>query len=286
MSDKYGGREAVSQFRGTDDITGVLKDSLDDLEQDETPEIDIPERNSLWNQKLRVERIGDVNINGTWLHPIYAKIVNMLVKGRSPIIIIVGKEGSGKSMAGLMLAHNLHKCGVLRGTFNPEEQTVYDVISFLLLYRNTTRTAVMMDESNETLNSNDYNSDLNKAVAGTLRTQRKRENVNIFIGPEFKELDPRIRNKVDVLINMSGHPQERRGKVTRYEYKHDKRGNRGLDYKYTDYPTYKVEKVPDELKAAYDQVDNTFKGAYLDQMLVDAIKEQLERLEAKSTARI
>ena len=205
-----------------------------------------------------------------------------MAQNESPIIIIVGKEGKGKSMTALVLAHYLHdKLNLLRGSFDPEKQTVYRVIEFLLAERDSTRTALMFDEANETLNSSNFNSMMNKAVRGALRTQRKRENVHIFVCPEYKKLDKGVRQKVDILIDMRG---KQFAKVRSYSMKHGKRGNRGLDYNYTDYPNWAVPNVPESLQKTYDEIDNKFKGSYLDDLLLNVLNEKMEELEKEKTA--
>jgi len=274
---------SLEQIRqGENALQGIQK-LIQDV-QEEKNHIDIPDRSDLKTDKIYLpdNPDGNVNVNGHWVHPMYARINNMMAQNESPIIIIVGKEGKGKSMTALVLAHYLHdKLNLLRGSFDPEQQTVYRVIEFLLAERDTTRTALMFDEANETLNSSNFNSMMNKAVRGALRTQRKRENVHIFVCPEYKKLDKGIRQKVDILIDMRA---KQYAKVKSYQMKHGKRGNRGLDYNYTNYPDWAVPDVPESLQKTYDEIDNQFKGSYLDDLLINVLNERLEELEEENTA--
>ena len=267
---------AENELEGYERVLEIIDKTDDDIKT--------PDTSGLFNERVNVNYenvLNDVKVNGVWVHPFFVKLVNMLHNGESPIIIVVGKEGRGKSMTGLKIAQILHKIGCLTGSFNPSRQVVYEVIPFLLLYGDSTRSAVMFDEANETLNVADYHDDFNKAVAGVLRTQRKRENVNIFVCPEYKQLDKRVRSKVDVLINMKG---KQYASITTYEYKHDKRGNRGLDYKWQDYPDWSVPDVPKQLMNEYEQIDDAFKGYYHNKLLAKAIRERLTEIENKSTA--
>lgn len=275
----------LSDLRTGDNQLDKIREVITEL-QEEEKEIDIPSRNSLNTDKvfLKDEPDGNVNINGEWVHPLYAKINNMMAENESPIIIIVGKEGKGKSMTALVLCHYLHnKLNLLRGNFNPENQTVYQPLEFLFTEREATRKAIMFEEANETLNSNDWRTLMNKAVRGALRTQRKRENCHVFVCPEYKQLDKGIRQKVDVLIEMKS---KQYAKVRTYQMKHGKRGNRGLDYNYTRYPDWKVPKVPENLQNKYEAIDNAFKGQYLDSLLLDVLQEKMEKLEEEKTARL
>lgn len=277
--------DRLSNLRQSDNPLQEMNQLIKEV-QEQQDEIDIPEREALNTEKVYLpdNPDGNVNINGHWVHPLYARLNNMLAENESPVIIIVGKEGKGKSMTALVLAHYLHeKLNLLRGKFKPSQQTVYRVIEFLLFEREATRKAVMFDEANETLNSSDYNTTMNSAVRGTLRTQRKRENVHIFVCPEYKRLDSGIREKVDILIDMKS---KQYAKVRSYRMKHAKRGNRGLDYKYTEYPDWKVPDVSEDLQETYDEIDNEFKGSYLDGLLLDVLQERMEELEDSMTAEL
>ncbi len=277
------GTDVIETIRQGDQPVRSIQRMIVEL-QEEKKHIDIPDRSELNTDKIYLpdEPEGNVAVQGEWVHPLYARINNMMAENESPIIIIVGKEGKGKSMTALVLSHYLHdKLNLLRGNFNPANQTIYTTIDFLLAERESTRTALMFDEANETLNSSDYNTTMNSAVAGALRTQRKRENVHIFVCPEYKQLDSRIREKVDILIDMRS---KQYAKVRSYRLKHGKRGNRGLDYNYTRYPDWVVPDVPENLKETYEEIDNEFKGSYLDELLIDVLNERMEELEQKTTA--
>jgi len=255
---------------------------INDL-QDEEKAIDIPERNELMTEDIKVDSPDQTTeIGSLQCHPFFVFLTNMINAGLTPVIVIVGKEGLGKSMAGNAVADTLHKTGVLRGEFEPESQVVYDPLEFGLLLRNSTRTAIFFEEAGETVNKNDYNTKLNQMVAGAIRTQRKRENPYIFVTPDFDELDPRIKKKTDLQIEMT---DDQKASITIYERKHGRRGGGSLDYFFdNNLPNWAVPKIPDELKERYDKIDNQFKGSYLDDLILDALKEKQENIQEDNTA--
>lgn len=254
--------------------------------QDQDKDIDIPNTSELFTDKKYLDNDpdGNVAINGNWVHPIYAKIVNMVNSGLSPIICIVGKEGLGKSMTALRMAYELSDNINLTRPLDIENQLVYQPLEFLFLERESTRTVQIFEEANETLNPSDYHSIMNKAVAGSIRTQRKRQNIKIFVAPELQKIDPRIRDKADIVIGMT---KERFAEITTYTKRHDKKDSRGLDYYYNNgYPDWRIPKVPEDLKKVYDEIDNSYKGEYLDQLIIEVLLERKEKLEDKTTAEI
>lgn len=281
----------------SDVIQKIRSGSLDnDLEyfqklisdvKSEQKDIDIPNKSELFTQKITVndDPEGNLNVNGNWVHPIYAKISNMLNSGLSPIICVVGKEGLGKSMTGLQLAYTLSdKIQVLRNPLNIQNQVVYRPLEFLFLERESTRTAQLFEEANETLNPNDYHSIFNRAVAGSIRTQRKRENCKIFIAPELQKIDPRIREKADIVIELKN---EQYAEITTYKKRHAKRSSRGMDYYFNNgYPDWRIPDVPDDLKNEYDEIDNEYKGDYLDELILKVLEERIDQVSDQNLGSI
>lgn len=277
--------KTVKKLRDSRTDPDYLMSLLDELDQDEQVDIDIPEKDKLHDERVYMQSMNsEININGVWTHPALGFIANMLETGTSPIIIVVGKEGYGKSYTALLIAYHLHKMNVLKGDFKPMNQSVYDVIEFLFFYMNNTRQVAMFDEAAETLNKNDYHTKMNKAVAGALRTQRKREMVNLFVLPDLDELDSRIVDKVDLLVNMKG---KRQAEFTIYEKKHAKRGNRGLDYNFwSNLPDWNVPDVPNDLAETYEEIDNNYKGNYLRELLINTINERVEEIQESQTVEL
>jgi len=276
---------AIQELRSEKNVE-YLRQLVSQVENEEK-EIEIPDRNKLFTDtiQLQEEPDGNICINGQWVHPIYGRIVNQINNGETPMIAVVGKEGLGKSMTALRIMIELHEnINVLRGSFDIENQVVYKVLEYLFLERQSTRTGIMFEEANETLNSNNYQSKFNHSVAASARTQRKRENPKLFVGPEVQQFDSRIRDKLDIVIELKN---KQFAEITTYQLKHGKKGNRGLDYYFNnDYPDWAVPDVPENRIEKYDEIDNQFKGSYLDEMIMELVQEKIKEMEEEKTASI
>lgn len=227
--------------------------------------------------KFKVPQYRSKIQDGGWFPVACIKIANMLNKGLSPVVGIFGKTQTGKSNTALVLNHMIsEELNLVQGEFDPVKQTVYEVIPFLVLLRNTKRRAIMFDEAGETLNKNDYNSKMNHAVAGSLRTQSKRQIPYFFVTPEAGELDPRIREEIDVEIEMTATGE---AQITLYEKERGRQAeNKNQRYKFASInEKWDVPKAPSGIRSDYDRVDSEFKGRYLDELLIDAVNEKLEK---------
>lgn len=266
------------------------KADLEDLEniflelKKQDSEIDIPDTGDLFNQNIYTppQHSGNVNINGVWMHKLFQRIMNQLADGESPVIIICGKPGKGKSYTALSIAHTLHNTiNACRGDFDPEKQTVYKVLDFLFFIRDATRQVVMFDEAADTLSKNTYSSPFNSAVASTINTQRKRQNVYIFVSKAVNALDPRIVEDRDIVIELDS---KQTAKVRSYKRKHAKVSKKGKGYQQAYFGKWDVPDVPKDLAKKYDEIDNSFKGSFLDDLLLKLLKKRMEELQEENTA--
>lgn len=210
---------------------------------------------------------------------VFLRIANLINNGYSPNIGIFGKSQRGKSETALYILETLHNdLNFLKGSFSPKNQTIYEVVPFLLFYRYNGRVGAMFEEAGETLNKNDYNTDMNHAVAGTLRTQGKKQIPNFFITPEASELDPRIRDNIDIEIEMVGTGK---AEITFYERIHGKKAeSKRRKYKFGKVSgTWKVPRASKKIREEYNEIDSSYKGRYLDKMLKKAIQATIEKEE-------
>lgn len=272
--------DSKNQSEILDEILGEIKN--DDNVKSERPELsedifqktyNLPTDKQL-GMHYNLEGIGELNV-------VFIRIANLLNNGISPNIGIFGKSQRGKSNTALYIAHKLHnELNMLREKFEPRYQTIYEVIPFLLFYRYYSRRMAMFEEAGETVNKNDYNSKMNRAVAGTLRTQGKKQIVNTFVTPEASELDPRVRGNIDIEIEMIATGK---AKVTFYERIYGKKSeNMSRNYNFGKVSgTWDVPKAPKQLREKYDEIDSGYKGRYLDEMLMDTIQEKLEQEKEK-----
>jgi len=284
--------ESIIQELRTKNQTEILEDVLDEVENDDEVKSERPDLDSLnvYTNKLKVVDDTAVMYEGV---PVgskdaysvaYIRAINLLNSGLSPNILIVGKSQRGKSNTALEMAHRLHDdLNVLQGSFSPENQVIYEVLPFLLFYRYNKRVFCLFEEAGETLNKNDYNSDMNKAVAGVIRTQGKKQIVNCFVTPEASEIDPRIRENIDIEIEMTGTGK---ASVTLYERKFGKKAEHDQrKYKFQDIKgTWDVGKAPESLRNTYDEIDSSYKGRYIDKQIKKVIEQKKKEMEEQNIA--
>jgi len=273
-------KDVIEKLRTKNDEQ-ILKNILDEIDEDDvytrSPD---PEDLGLNTTNYNIPPNESMRLNwktskGEFAVP-FIKIANMLNSGLSPIVGIFGKEQTGKSNTAIYMNDVIHnQLNLCKGKFNPVNQVVYEVVPFLVLLRNSQRNTIMFDEAGETLNKNNYNSKMNKAVAGSLRTQSKRQLVYFFVTPEASELDPRIREKIDIEIEMVATGK---AEVTLYERIHGRKAeNKRQRYKFASInEKWDVPKASESLRKQYDEIDSEFKGRYLDELLLDAVEEKME----------
>lgn len=165
----------------------------------------------LWDKSVKA----DERINGRLYPRFINALVNQLVNGYAPVIVIAGKEGKGKSMAALRIAEILHEeINVCAGPWTAAN-LAYDVIPFIERVRKSMRQAIIFDEAGVNLNSKRWYTDFNRAVDKVVQTQRIRENVYIFVLPKVDDLDNSIRERIDLRLVV-----EDKGyiKPTMYDY--------------------------------------------------------------------
>lgn len=273
--------DQVIQKLRTKNDEAILREVLNEVESDEVRAVERPdpEQMGLNTTEYNIPRNQSMRLmwetsRGTYAVP-FIKIANMLNAGLSPVIGIFGKEQTGKSNTALYMNHVIANELNLVQNFDPVNQTVYEVIPFLVLLRHSTRRAIMFDEAGETINKNDYNTKMNKAVAGSLRTQSKRQIPYFFVTPEAGELDPRVREKIDIEIEMTSTGT---ADITLYEKIHGRRGeNKNQRYEFASInEDWDVPEAPSGLRDTYDDLDSHFKGRYMDDLLMDAVEEKLD----------
>lgn len=182
------------------DSTKVLKDALKEIDnlKDDYTEKDIEE---IYNKKT----LKNQKINGKRYHPAINFLVNQLHHGYSPLVGICGKYGRGKSTTALRISEILHnEINVLVGDFDPEEQVMYEVLHFLYFLRSNVRKAIIFEEADSTLNSKDWYTDLNRVVEDSIKDQRIRQMLYLFVSGKLYELHKPIRNIIDLRIEHIG----------------------------------------------------------------------------------
>lgn len=175
-----------------------------------------------------------------WYPFVVAKGVEKLVKGEDYKIAICGQTGRGKSMKALRLAEIFHnEIGICHKKWNTKFQ-IYDILEFMETmipgegkHEGILKTFIF-DEAAKTLSKDTYMAPMNRAMRKTLNLQRVRQNIYIFITPQFHELDVGIRPHIDVKVvsnnkknasiyyNTKSFKEE--NKKDTYKWKYEKRG--------------------------------------------------------------
>jgi len=224
----------------------------------------------------------NVYIKGKAYHPIIGRICNMVNSNITPTIFIVGQQQYGKSKTAHYIAHVLHnEINLLRGKYDPEDQLIYNEVEYLLASAGFTRKAKVNDEAEEYLNTRNRWDEFVKRVAGDIRTQSKRQNLNEIITPTFKHIAPQIRKHVNIMINMVGR---RKATVQAIEVKHNKIGSRGYDQRFINYPTWRIPKVPKKLIREWERIEDQFKGTYSIENLRDGLDNLIKEKEKEDVA--
>lgn len=139
-------------------------------------------------------------INGKRGAFIHYAIIQRLNKGYAPLVLIYGREGTGKTMTGLRIAHDLHnKFNVCTGPWTPENMAL-DVTTFAKRVFGSVRQNLLVDEAGVNLNSREHYTVFNMSMDKIVQTQRFREHVYSLIGPEKREIDKRFIRKADVKV--------------------------------------------------------------------------------------
>lgn len=266
----------------------ILEEVLEQVENDEEVTSERPQNLEDLHTKTYSLEKDEVGLNYQLEHGdreeysiVFLRIMNLINNGLSPNIGIFGKSQRGKSETALHILHTLHNdLNVLKGKFTPKNQVLYGVVPFLLFYRHNNRVGALFEEAGETLNKNDYNSKMNRAVRGTLRTQGKKQIPNIFVTPNYSALDPDIREHIDIEIELTSTGK---AEVTLYERIHGRKAEaQSRRYEFARINgTWNVPRPPKRIRERYDEIDSGFKGRYLDNLLKDVINKQIEEEKEK-----
>lgn len=150
-----------------------------------------------------------VQINGHRVNVVFRKIVNDLVRGQMPVIVINGRTGSGKSVLAAYIMYMLHeKLNVCAGKATSYDSDgaddipnlCYEVVTYAERVLNTLRQCIILDEAGIQLNSKDYHDDMNRTNEEILETMRIKNHCLIYVSPKHSNLDKAIRDAVTIKI--------------------------------------------------------------------------------------
>lgn len=205
------------------------------------------------------------------------RVANRLNKGYSPIIVISGEERSGKSELAQLILHYLHnKSGVLKGDIDKEsikEHLTYDVLEFIEFIQSNKRTGIIVDEAGSLLKATRHQSHYNEAADEVIQTMGFKNNLYIFITPQFTRLDKKIRSKADIVLEVIG-----RGKVkaTGINTNFGKIRTREKELRKVPLPPFTPERPPASIRKGYDEKEKDFKNSNLNEKYEKMMEEKKE----------
>ena len=161
--------------------------------------------------------------------------------GFTPIVCIVGRPRTGKSMAGLEI------CKMFDKTFTIQSHCFFNMRDFL----NTCETArgrwLMIDEADERMNKLEHWSAENKVMNTILRTQAINKNCLVFCLPAVRNLASMQIPFVRFVIKMKARGI---GMVKRWDYNWDTLDAKPLKSRIINF-NMRIPRVPKEMVAAY-----------------------------------
>lgn len=179
-------------------------------DETETEIFDDTDYNAYHYDNMRINPI-DGDYYHVWIH----KVVEKLNSGKDVVIIFAGEKGNGKSYAMLRLAEILQEeLNLFKGEFDVGRNFVYDPLNYLDIMRNIdlpedpdadmnpNREIICIDEAGLQAHKKDYYDTMNDAISDMLDIQRKAGVCLMFGLPHAADLDSRIKQDVDFVVEM------------------------------------------------------------------------------------
>lgn len=128
------------------------------------------------------------------------KILTLMKRGFSPLILIVGKQRVGKSFVGLWIATKILKFFHGDLEFNLETNTYYDPINIIMNMDRLNKNVLMCDEAGATLNKAEWYHKTTIALDKIVQTQGFLTNTYIFISPFAGDIAKTFRKHFDFIV--------------------------------------------------------------------------------------
>lgn len=205
------------------------------------------------------------------------RITNRLNKGYSPIIVISGEERVGKSELAQLILHYLHNTSnVLKGEIDRENiknHLTYDVLEFIEFIQENKRVGIIVDEAGSLLKATRHQSHYNEAADEVIQTMGFKNNLYIFITPQFTRLDKKIRSKADIVLEVIGRGKV---KVTGINTNFGKIRTREKELRKIPNPGFTPERPPVSIRKGYDEKEKEFKNSNLQEKYDKMMEEKME----------
>jgi len=281
--------DVIPQYRNGDitenDIVKLVEDLRDSNIKAEKPDLEKLEVNNELRKfpDVKTSKLDGLSLYGEYCHPMFSVINNMMVNGMSPVIFVVGDRRLGKSKAAYYIADMVHrKLNICPGEFEPNKQLLYDELEFLLLILFAKRVVQVADEAHRYLDWRSQHSEYVKAAESVLDTMAIHNNLHIVVTPKYKKIVSGIRSHADFIVEMTGKQE---ASVTWYQDKYGKKGNRGLDFKFDEFPDWNIPDIPQERIESYESIENDYKYEDLLGLIEKVAKKRMEEKETDNRKR-
>jgi hypothetical protein len=131
------------------------------------------------------------------------KLYRKIKIGYSPIIEIVGQQGTGKSHLALFMA--LLHASVFNKPFDFKKNSFYEILAALKNIDKTYQEPQIIDEAGALLNPKEWYEKSHIAINSMLQTQRFRRNLYIFVSPFACDIDASITKHFDFQLHVTEH---------------------------------------------------------------------------------
>jgi hypothetical protein len=139
------------------------------------------------------------NINPDCKFLIY--LLDQLLKGYSPIVLVCGRQRAGKSSFALMVAIIIHWI-FYRKNYPIKEYVYFNAFDFIKKTISVTKKIVIIDEATKDLAKTEWYSIINQVVAKIIETQAYLTNIYIIVMPHASRLAPQHKIYIDLKIVM------------------------------------------------------------------------------------
>lgn len=139
-----------------------------------------------------MEKIVDTNLR------LIARTLNALKKGYSPVILVVGKKGIGKSFMACWLGYTLMKA--LGKDFDVKRNCVYDLEQAIRLIDSTEKEVIILDEMIELGYRREHYKKSHIHFTKILNTQRIKMMIYIMVIPFASDIDRSFSKHIDAMV--------------------------------------------------------------------------------------
>jgi hypothetical protein len=201
--------------------------------------------------------------------------------------VICGAERVGKSTMAVdiawKLSNDVNALDIELDKETIQEQLAYQPETFLeIITESEGRQPVLIDEAGVVAGSSEHQTKQNRIIKKTIQTMGYKQNVYIFILPDFQALDKKVRNKVDFKIELYDRGK---AKVTGIKTNFGKMRSKEFDFFKQPLPAYWMsdfdedkDNFKDDEKAAvmdgYDEKEKKFKQENAEEMLQELEEEK------------